>query len=761
MEIPKESIDACGSEVTVAMLCENGKKYPMSESVRYLKMDMTTMNPINDPERPHIYEKCSKPFVKKVDLTRHMEYHTEPTNENCNGNSQHSDLTNFTESKSQSSDLTRLVDSNSHQNDLTRLSKATGQYRNLSRHMESNSQHNDLTKLVVSNTSNVISDSNLESSSSSNSILIGQSTFNTEKSCDENWYSDLTQNIISHSSEHNKTIGDLGQINCLNSNERLDTVETGTESSHDSDLNTTETILEEVKRPLYLCTTCKRTFPDSNRLQYHVKYHHTVTEHNICGICDKIFSCTNSLRRHALLHKESKEQDFAYNCNYCSKRFWNKSDLQKHTRTHTGDKPFICKICQKAFARDGNLNVHMRKHTGEKPYECNSCDEKFTYHSGLKYHKMMRCHKTTRVKSVSMGGSSLDNKRTYVSVACNTENENIGQPCVFINTETFDKSNHLENDSKLPQSESINLNRSHISEACDIKNESIDQAGVFINHETFDKSNHIDNYDELTRAESVDLNRSQVSVACNTKNENIHQAGVVNQEISDKSNHIENDDELPQSESIDLNRSHVSVASNIKIENTDHSGIFMNPEMFDKSNHIENGNELLQAESVDLNRSHVSVGCNMKNENIDQLGVIINPEMFDKTNHIENDNKPSQAESVDLNHGFMHENIPGVPNCEKQLSNDHIDSEIPNFECKVDIGQAVNSEHSIAFHKNSSGDQTDLFSQEMENCIKTKSTRTNQEPPTITYNTRSRIRIEQSHPCMTTGRCCLHGTILK
>ena len=47
-------------------------------------------------------------------------------------------------------------------------------------------------------------------------------------------------------------------------------------------------------------------------------------------------------------------------CKICGKLMLFKSELQKHMRIHTGEKPFSCHICPYKSAQRSNLNVHLK-----------------------------------------------------------------------------------------------------------------------------------------------------------------------------------------------------------------------------------------------------------------------------------------------------------------------------------------------------------------------------------------------------------------
>ncbi|XP_032997965.1 zinc finger protein 850-like [Lacerta agilis] len=130
------------------------------------------------------------------------------------------------------------------------------------------------------------------------------------------------------------------------------------------------------------CPVCGKTFQDDSSLNKHCRTH-TGEKPYQCLECGKSFSGSGKLTRHKRSHTGEKP----YQCPECGKSFSERGTLIRHQRIHTGEKPYQCLECGKSFSDSKTLNNHQRTHTGEKPYKCLECGKSFSYSSILNTHR--------------------------------------------------------------------------------------------------------------------------------------------------------------------------------------------------------------------------------------------------------------------------------------------------------------------------------------------------------------------------------------
>lgn len=134
------------------------------------------------------------------------------------------------------------------------------------------------------------------------------------------------------------------------------------------------------------CKICGKVLSNVFMHNRHAKLH--IKKDCICEVCGQTFEFEGQYLSHVKGHRISKKNA---KCEVCDKVV-RRSCMQKHLRSHTGERPYQCEFCGKGFSSTNALKTHTRQHTNETPYKCDICKHGFRQRVSLKNHMRSQHH---------------------------------------------------------------------------------------------------------------------------------------------------------------------------------------------------------------------------------------------------------------------------------------------------------------------------------------------------------------------------------
>ena len=86
------------------------------------------------------------------------------------------------------------------------------------------------------------------------------------------------------------------------------------------------------------------------------------------------------------IEEMNRQSEKLIKCQFCEKKFKNKSLVTRHERTHTKEMPYACELCGARFAQISNRNAHRDNVCLKLKKTCKFCGELLSGSANMKHH---------------------------------------------------------------------------------------------------------------------------------------------------------------------------------------------------------------------------------------------------------------------------------------------------------------------------------------------------------------------------------------
>lgn len=133
------------------------------------------------------------------------------------------------------------------------------------------------------------------------------------------------------------------------------------------------------------CPLCDKRYKEKKSLNFHFKGKHQAVTRFSCNYCSRRFLHKGELEAHVLRHERTKD----FKCNKCGQRFFTIGSVNFHKKTCGKRTKYTCDICQTVLSSKGALKQHIIHELSNRSYTCGICGQVMSHPASFYKHKLV------------------------------------------------------------------------------------------------------------------------------------------------------------------------------------------------------------------------------------------------------------------------------------------------------------------------------------------------------------------------------------